>query len=218
MVALALFYQTQAIHLLFFCNRGSVSTTEFVISHSTACSRFFTLCHMLWRTRLNYSDLEIIWRYSPVQVMVPPNFHTSKLHAFPLPLLSRPSASFANRFLVIRAARIQLARIARSIVACVSRRKSLVPSQISDHVFQLVHHHRAFLSYQGISATGWVFLLGLAEVNVALSPVRISHGIKSSVLERGYALNSVDFYLRSRATPPLPTSYSCLPTQVDRRR
>lgn len=46
------------------------------------------------------------------------------LHAFPHPLLSRLSASFANRLLV-GAPRIQLARIARSVVACVFRKKIL---------------------------------------------------------------------------------------------
>jgi len=154
MVALALFYQTQAVHLLFFCNRGSVSTTELMISHSTACSRFFHIVSYVVKDEVKLFGSRNYMALFARSSDGTSNFYTSRLHAFPLPLLSRPSASFTNRFFVIRTARIQLARIARSIVACVSRRKSLVPSQISDHVFQLVHHHRAFLSYQGISATG----------------------------------------------------------------
>lgn len=134
MVALALFYQTPAIHLLFFCNRGSVPITESMISHSTSCSRF-SHCVMSWGTRLNYSDLEIIMAWlAHSSDGIPPNFRTSRLRALPLPLLSRPSASFREPISCHRSIS-NTAREGRSLAACVSRRKSLVPSQISDHRF-----------------------------------------------------------------------------------
>lgn len=150
MVALALFYQTQAIHLLFFCNRGSVPTV-LLISHPTSCSRFFTLCHVV------RDEARLFRNY--MALLARSNNDTPQFSYFETPCPSA-SAAFAtvNFFLYEPLSsehlEYELARVARSLAACVSRRKSLVPSQISDHVFQLVHYHRASLSYQGISATG----------------------------------------------------------------
>lgn len=48
--------------------------------------------------------------------------------------------------------------------------------------------------------------------------VHTSHDIKNSFPERGLALNSAGCYPRSRAALFLPTSCTCPPARVDRRR
>lgn len=131
MVALALFYQTQAIHLLFFCNRGSVPTV-FLISHPTSCSRFFTLCHVV------RDEAKLFGSRNYMALLARSNNDIPQFSYFETPCPSA-FAAFATIYfffyeptLVIGAPRIELARIARSLAACVSRRKSLVPSQISE--------------------------------------------------------------------------------------
>ena len=131
MVALALFYQTRnTLALLLQPRKCFDHWTRDITLHS-----MFTFFHIvsyvvkdeikLFGSR-NYMALFARWSDGTS------NFHTSRLlSAF----VAFATVSFFYRFLVIKAARIQLARIVRSIVACVLRRKSLVPSQISDHVF-----------------------------------------------------------------------------------